>query len=75
MEARPGDWLIVEGTTLNHHRREGLITKIRKVDGSPPYFVRWLDTDHLTLVFPGPDAHVETTEQRWAARQAEHHVR
>ena len=69
MKAQPGDWLIVEGPTLNDHRREGLITKLRHIDGSPPYFVRWLDTDDLTLVFPGPDAHVETPEQHRPVRE------
>lgn len=24
----------------------------------PPYNVRWSDTDEVTLVFPGPDAHI-----------------
>ena len=28
-------------------------------DGSPPYTVRWLNDDHESVVFPGPDARVE----------------
>lgn len=70
MKARVGDWLIVEGTTLEQHRREGLITEVRMADGSPPYLVRWLDSDHVSLVFPGPDARVETPEQHRAGHSA-----
>ena len=68
MKARAGDWLVVEGTTLDRHRREGMITEVRTADGSPPYLVRWLDTDHVSLVFPGPDARVETPEEHTAHR-------
>ena len=28
-------------------------------DGTPPYLVHWLDTGQVTLLYPGPDAHVE----------------
>jgi hypothetical protein len=35
-------------------------------DGEPPYRVRWTDTGHEGLVFPGPDAEVIS-----AARLAE----
>lgn len=70
MKAEAGDWLVVEGTTLQQHRREGLITEVRTADGAPPYLVRWRDTDHVTLVFPGPDARVETAEEHRAAHQA-----
>jgi hypothetical protein len=40
-------------------RRVGIITTLRNEDGSPPYMVRWLDTGHDALVYPGPDAHIE----------------
>ncbi len=36
-------------------------------DGGPPYTVRWTDTDHEALVFPGPDAVVVSADE-----QAEH---
>lgn len=63
MKARPGDWLVVEGPTVSSRRREGLITEVLGGDGGPPYRVRWLDTDHVALVFPGSDARVHTPEQ------------
>ena len=31
-------------------------------DGQPPYLVRWEDSGHETLCFPGPDAHVQPRE-------------
>jgi hypothetical protein len=63
MKARSGDWLVVEVPTVSSRRREGLITDVLGAEGGPPYRVRWLDTDHVALVFPGPDARVQTPEQ------------
>ncbi|MEV4140932.1 DUF1918 domain-containing protein [Dactylosporangium sp. NPDC049742] len=59
MQAHIGDRLIEEGTHVGDHRRIGVITALRHDDGTPPYVVRWLDTDHEALVFPGSDAHIE----------------
>lgn len=59
MRAHPGDRLVLEGVHAGSPRRVGIITEVRGVDGSPPYLVRWLDNDHVTLVFPGPEARVE----------------
>ncbi|MEU8246295.1 DUF1918 domain-containing protein [Nonomuraea sp. NPDC048916] len=64
MKAAIGDRLVVEGTYHNEHRRIGVITELRHPDGSPPYMVHWMDTGHETLVFPGPDAHLMTKEDR-----------
>lgn len=73
MKARSGDWLIVEAPVLEASRRQGLITDVVGADGAPPYRVHWLDTGHYALVYPGPDAHVETPEQhRVRAREATH---
>lgn len=60
MRAQPGDWLIIERGDIDHHARRGRIEEVRSTDGSPPFVVRWLDTDRVVLVFPGPDAHVLT---------------
>lgn len=62
MKAKAGDWLVVEGPVIDHGARRGLIVSVRHEDGTPPYLVRWLDSEHETLVFPGPDAHVVTAE-------------
>ena len=64
MKAHVGDWLVINGRVLHTPVRTGRIIEVRNVDGTPPYLVEWLDSDHPTLVFPGPDAHVETAESR-----------
>lgn len=59
MKANVGDRLILLGTHVGDPDRIGIITELRHTDGSPPYVVRWLDTGHEALVYPGPDAKVE----------------
>ena len=56
MNAAVGNWLVIRGRTLDDPVREGLVVEVRHPDGSPPYLVRWLDDDRVSLVFPGPDA-------------------
>jgi hypothetical protein len=67
MKATVGDWLVIKGTTIDRPDRRGLITEVHSSDGSPPYVVRWLETDHLATVFPGPDAVVVGAEEQEAA--------
>ena len=38
--------------------RAGIIIELHRADGSPPYVVRWLDTGHIALVFPGTFARI-----------------
>jgi hypothetical protein len=59
MKAQPGDRLILAGTHVGDRDRIGVVTEVRGVDGTPPYRVRWLDGDHESLCFPGPDARVQ----------------
>ena len=33
-------------------------------DGAPPYVVRWLSSDHIATVDPGPDALVVTPAEQ-----------
>jgi hypothetical protein len=63
MHAQPGDWLVIEQANVDHEARRGLIEEVRSADGTPPYLVRWLDTGHQALVFPGPDAQVVTPDE------------
>ena len=58
MRAQPGDWLVVEASSEERHARPAEIRAVDAADGSPPYWVRWLDTGHEGLFFPGPDARV-----------------
>lgn len=66
MNAEVGDWLVVHSHAEGRAVRRAAIVAVGP-DGGPPYTVRWTDTDHEALVFPGPDAQVVT-----AAEQAEH---
>lgn len=73
MKAKVGDWLVVKGTTIDESDQRGLITEVHSADGSPPYVVRWLATDHVSTIFPGSDAVVVTaTEQAAADERALH---
>lgn len=58
MRARLGDHLVIEGPATGATRRDGEIVALHHTDGTPPYDVRWSDTQAVTLVFPGPDAHI-----------------
>lgn len=62
MFARVGDRLIVHSTHVGGPIRDGEILEVPHGDGSPPYLVRWSDTGHEALVFPGPDAEVQHFE-------------
>jgi Domain of unknown function (DUF1918) len=41
-----------------------MITEVHGAEGSAPYMVRWLETGHEALVFPGPDAIVVTSAEQ-----------
>jgi transcriptional regulator with XRE-family HTH domain len=62
MRAHLGDHLVVESPATGATRRDGEIVGLHREDGTPPYDVRWSDTDEVTLVFPGPDAHIHYAE-------------
>ncbi|MFD6327938.1 DUF1918 domain-containing protein, partial [Streptomyces sp. NPDC058442] len=59
MQAHLGDQLVIEGPATGAPRRDGEIVGLHHQDGTPPYDVRWSDTQAVTLVFPGPDAHIK----------------
>ncbi|MFI9151644.1 pyridoxamine 5'-phosphate oxidase family protein [Streptomyces sp. NPDC053367] len=62
MRAHLGDQLVIESPATGATRRDGEIVGLHHDDGTPPYDVRWSDTDEVTLVFPGPDAHIRHVE-------------
>ncbi len=72
MKAKVGDWLVIKGTTIDRPDQRGLITEVHSSDGSPPYVVHWLDTDHVATVFPGSDAAVVTAAEQRAADERAH---
>lgn len=59
MFAAVGDRLVIRGHHVDEPVRDAEILEVRHPDGTPPYVVRWSDTGHEGLVFPGPDAFVE----------------
>jgi len=58
MRAQVGDRLMVESSTVGAARREGEVIEVHGEDGGPPYLVRWSDSGHESLTYPGPDAHI-----------------
>ena len=65
MKAKVGDELVIEGHRVGEHVRTGEILEVRGDDGGPPYLVRWDDSGHETLLFPGSDCvikHLESEE-------------
>jgi hypothetical protein len=59
MKAEVGDMLVVSGHRIGEPDRTGEVLEVRGADGEPPYLVRWDDTGHEGLCFPGSDAHVK----------------
>jgi Rv2632c-like/Domain of unknown function (DUF1918) len=56
MKASVGDHIIVASPAVDGPVRDGEIVELHNADGSPPYVVRWSDTGHTGLFFPGADA-------------------
>jgi hypothetical protein len=62
MQARVGDRIVIRSLRLGQPDRDCEVVEVRGPDGEPPYMVRWADSDHETLYFPGPDASVQHRE-------------
>jgi transcriptional regulator with XRE-family HTH domain len=75
MRAQLGDRLVVESPVTGATRRDGEIVGLHHDDGTPPYDVRWSDTGEVTVVFPGPGAHIqhEPPHQQHEPHQHEPH--
>lgn len=58
MRAAVGDRMVVASGTIEGPVSDGEVLEVRGPDGSGPYVVRWSDTGHETLYWPGSDAHV-----------------
>ncbi|MFI5100085.1 MAG: DUF1918 domain-containing protein [Actinomycetes bacterium] len=55
MRAHVHDRITVLAPTVDQVNREGEILEVQGADGAPPYLVRWSDTGHEGLYFPGSD--------------------
>ncbi|MGO8873547.1 MAG: DUF1918 domain-containing protein [Acidimicrobiales bacterium] len=62
MQAAIGDRIVVHGHRTGQPDHDGEIIEVRGVAGGPPFVVRWEDTGHETIFFPGPDAYVQHLE-------------
>lgn len=59
MHASPGDRIVIRSHHIGEPIRDAEVLEVEHEDGSPPYRVRWSDTGHEALFFPGPDAFVD----------------
>lgn len=62
MQAHAGDRIVVKGHHVGEPDRDCEVLEVRGADGGPPYLVRWGDSGHESLFFPGPDAEVRGYE-------------
>jgi Domain of unknown function (DUF1918) len=58
MQAVVGDVIHVHSAVVGQPERTGEIVEVRGAGGEPPYLVQFED-QHITLIFPGPDAVIE----------------
>lgn len=62
MRAHVGDRIVIRGHHIGEPEHDGEVIEVRGHDGAPPYMVRWEDSGHEVLFFPGPDAVIEHFE-------------
>ena len=62
MRASVGDRIVIRGHRVGEHDRDCEVLEVHGADGGSPFLVRWGDSGHETLFFPGPDASVEHFE-------------
>jgi hypothetical protein len=60
MRARVGNQIRVRGHHEGEPDRCGEVVAVRGPGDTPPFVVRWDDSDHEMLFFPGSDAIVES---------------
>ena len=59
MQAHVGDQIRIRAHHVDEPDRYGEIIDVRGTDGGPPFVVRWDDSGHEVLFFPGVDAVIE----------------
>jgi Domain of unknown function (DUF1918) len=62
MHANVHDRISVLSSHVDGPKRDGEILEVHGAGGSPPYLVRWSDTGHESLYFPGSDAMIHDSE-------------
>ena len=66
MQAHIGDRIVIKGHRVDQPVRDCEVIEIHGPDGGPPYLVRWSDSGHETLFFPGSDATIDHLEHTGA---------
>jgi len=61
MQAAIGDRIVIRAHRIGEHVRDAEVLETGP-HGDPPFRVRWDDTGHEGLFFPGVDAYVEHFE-------------
>jgi len=62
MHASVGDRIVVHGHRVGEPDRDCEVLEARGADGRAPFLVRWGESGHESLFFPGPDATVKHYE-------------
>ena len=66
MRAAVGDRIVIRGHHVGDPDRDCEVLEVPDDDGEPPYLVRWGETGHRSLFFPGNDASVHHVEHQSA---------
>lgn len=64
MNASVGDRIVIKGHHIGEPDRDCEVLEVRGKEGGPPYVVRWEESGHEALFFPGPDAVVQHLADR-----------
>jgi hypothetical protein len=59
MQANAGDRIVIRNHYAGGPDRECEVLEVRGEDGAPPYLVRWEDTGHQAILYPGSDSFVQ----------------
>ncbi|WP_217913488.1 CBS domain-containing protein [Miltoncostaea marina] len=59
LRGAPGDRLVIHGHRLGEPSRDAEVLEARGPEGTAPFLVRWEDSGHVTLLYPGSDARIE----------------
>jgi Domain of unknown function (DUF1918) len=59
MRASVGDRINIVSHRGHEPSRDCEVLEVQGAEGGPPYVVRWSDTGHTAMFFPGTDASVQ----------------
>lgn len=62
MRAKVGDRIVIHAHRIGEPNRDCEVLDVRGPNGDPPFLVRWSDSGHESLFFPGTDASVQHFE-------------